>query len=250
MPVHPDWKARGFSIEGHSRYDDPTDGSYRSYRSYRYDSGDYDASDGMGWFYCAAKNRFVQQHPMFVCPDNAITGMIYIDRLKIVTGTPVSTRSDILDRVLFGQRFLPHKFAGVSWGFLPVFCFIVFSAFLSERRMLCSYELVRATAREFHLRKFELWFWRVAKRTFGKVVRNDTAKKLTPGLFLSKYCFIHLGRPCFHCFIFAYFYNFDRVLRTKYLFPRKLPGYCCYAQLFRTSFSNSRKPKRKSGSRD
>ena len=50
--------------------------------------------EGTDWFYCVAQDRFIQQDPTFVCPDNPVTG----DRNRYFNGmytSYIQTRSDI-----------------------------------------------------------------------------------------------------------------------------------------------------------
>ena len=63
MPVRPDWNPYDFKIkrspsDSLDGLDDFGDGGY----------------ERAGWFFCVPKNRFVQQDPILVCPDNALTG--------------------------------------------------------------------------------------------------------------------------------------------------------------------------------
>ena len=73
MPVRPDWNPHDFKIkrspsDSLDGLDDFGDGGY----------------EGTGWFFCVPKNRFVQQDPILVCPDNALTGKIRYQLLRTI----------------------------------------------------------------------------------------------------------------------------------------------------------------------
>ena len=62
MPVRPDWDPRGIKL---FPFENP--GDFVEYSNI----GVYEGTD---WFYCVATDRFIQQDPTFVCPDNPVTG--------------------------------------------------------------------------------------------------------------------------------------------------------------------------------